>query len=101
VQIFSQVEDEIRDFVSREAVVPQRVMRDCIELTRGNIGLLSADAVQEIDRSVTELETLRRTLQNETTRVRRDIMRFAALNQASRASMRTISEKLHLSEGSN
>jgi hypothetical protein len=96
VEIFSKVEGEIRDLVRREAAAPQ-LLPNCTELTGENIGSLlqcvSADAVQ-IDTSMIELATLRQTLQNEATGVRREIIHFAALNQAARASMRTISESL-------
>jgi hypothetical protein len=97
VEIFSKVEGEIRDLVLREAAAPQLVSV-CTELTGEKIGSLlqrvSADAVQQIDMSMTELVTLRQTLQNEATGVRREIIHFAALNQAARESVRTISESL-------
>jgi hypothetical protein len=97
VEIFSKVEGEIRQLVRREAAAPQ-LLPNCTELTDENIRSLlqrvSADAVQQIDTSMIELATLRQTLENEATGVRREIIHFATLNQAARESMRTISESL-------
>jgi hypothetical protein len=97
VKIFSKVEGEIRDLVRRDTAAPQ-LLPDCTELTGENTGSLlqrvSADAVQQIDMSMADLAALRQTLQNEATGVRREIIHFAALNQAARESMRTIAESL-------
>jgi hypothetical protein len=43
---------------------------------------------------VAELQVLRQRLQHEATRVEREVVQYASLNEAARASMRTISEKL-------
>jgi hypothetical protein len=50
--------------------------------------------VQEIDHFIAELQALRQRLQREATRVERKVVQYASLNEAARASMRTISEKL-------
>ncbi|HEY7317727.1 MAG TPA: hypothetical protein VIE89_09155 [Candidatus Binatia bacterium] len=84
--------------LSVEKLPHLNLLSDCTELMGENLGSLlqrvSADAVQQIDMSMTELATLRQTLQNEATGVRREIIHFAALNQAARESMKTISENL-------
>ena len=55
---------------------------------------LSGTTVQEIDHFIAELQALRQRLQHEATRVERKVVQYASLNEAARASMRTISENL-------
>lgn len=98
VEIFSKVEGEIRDIVRRDAAVPRRRLEDWTDLTPGHIGALlqrvSANSVQEIDTFIAELQALRHKLQDEATRVQGEITRYARLNEAAKASIRTISESL-------
>jgi hypothetical protein len=98
VQILSKVEGEIRDLVRRDAASPWRPLADCTDLTDSNIGSLlqgvSGNSLREIDGCMTELHTLRHTLQTEAARMQREMIRYAALNQAATESLRTISERL-------
>jgi hypothetical protein len=99
VEIFSRVEGEIRDFVRRDlAAASRHRLEDCSDLTPGNVDSqlqrLSGTTVQEIDHFIAELQALRRRLQHEATRVEREVVHYASLNEAARASMRTISENL-------
>jgi hypothetical protein len=98
VEIFSRVEGEIRDFVRRDLAASRRRLEDCSDLTPGNVDSLlqrlSGTTVQEIDHFIAELQALRQRLQHEATRVEREVVQYASLNEAARASMRTISENL-------
>jgi hypothetical protein len=98
VEIFSRVEGEIRDFVRRDLAASRRRLEDCSDLTPGNVDSLlqrlSGTTVQEIDHFIAELQALRQRLQHEATRVERKVVQYASLNEAARASMRTISENL-------
>ena len=98
VEIFSQVEGEIRDIVRRDAATSRRPLEDWTDLTPGDIGALlqrvSGNSVQEIDAFIAELQALRHKLQEEATRVQGEISRYASLNEGVRASLATISESL-------
>jgi hypothetical protein len=50
--------------------------------------------MQEIDQFIAELQALRQRLQHEATLVEREVVHYANLTEAARASMRTISESL-------
>jgi hypothetical protein len=97
-EIFSQVEDEIRDFVRRDVNGTWRPSEDGAELTAGNVGWLlqraSAQALQEIDDSIAALKALRHRLEHETARMHHEIVQYASLNEAAQASVRTICENL-------
>jgi hypothetical protein len=59
--------------------------------------MLSPSGVQVSTRKghfIAELQALRQRLQHEATRVEREVVQYASLNEAARASMRTISENL-------
>jgi hypothetical protein len=98
VEIFSRVEGEIRDFVRRDLAASRRRLEDCSHLTPGNVDSLlqrfSGTTVQEIDHFIAELQALRQRLQHEAARVECEVVQYASLNEAARASMRTISENL-------
>jgi hypothetical protein len=98
VEIFSRVEGEIRDFVRRDLAASRHRLEDCSDLTPGNVDSLlqrlSGTTVQEIDHFIAELQALRQRLQHEATRVERKVVQYASLNEAARASIRTISENL-------
>jgi len=63
-----------------------------------NIGTLmervSLNSVQEIDRLIDELETLKARLQNEANRIQSDIVGYATLSQSAMQSTRVIAESL-------
>jgi len=98
VEIFSQVEDEIRDFVRRDVNGTWRPSEDGTDLTAGNVGWLlqraSGQALQEIDDSIAALKALRHRLEHETARMHREIVQYASLNEAAQVSIRTICENL-------
>jgi hypothetical protein len=50
--------------------------------------------VQEIDRLISELQTLREMLHNEGARVQREIVEYATLSQAAMQSTKIIAESL-------
>jgi hypothetical protein len=50
--------------------------------------------MQEIDQFIAELQALRQRLQHEATLVEREVVHYANLTEAARASMRIISESL-------
>jgi hypothetical protein len=76
----TEVEGEIREFVRRDVVgLRQRV---------------AGTSVQEIDKLITELQTLRDTLQSEAARVQREIVEYATLSQAALQSTKIIAESL-------
>src|SRR5205823_4967564 len=71
-----EVEGEIREFVRRDVVGIRRQPESDSELVANNInqllGRVAGTSVQEIDRLITELQTLRDTLQSEAARVQRE-----------------------------
>jgi hypothetical protein len=94
VEIFSRVENEIRDFVGRDFAASRHRLEECSDLTTANVASLSDSVVQEIDQLNAELQALRHRLRHEATRVEREVVQYANLTEAARASMRTISESL-------
>ena len=94
VEIFSRVEDEMRDFVGQDIAAPRHRLEECSDLTTANVASVSDNVVQEIDQLNAELQELRHRLQHEATRVEREVVQYASLTEAARASMRTISESL-------
>src|SRR5262249_3578729 len=95
----TEVEGEIREFVRREVVTnPGRQPENESELVANNVNSLlqrvTGTSVQEIDKLVTELQTLRDTLQSEAARVQREIVEYASLSQAALQSTKIIAESL-------
>ena len=92
------VEGEIREFVRRDPSALRRAPEADSELVAGNInGLLqrvAGTSVQDIDRLIAELQTLRDVLQSEGARVQREITQYAHLSQSAMQSTRVISESL-------
>jgi hypothetical protein len=92
------MEGEIREFVRRDGANLRRGPDNDSELVASNISALlqrvSGSSVQEIDRLIAELETLRNLLQGESTRVQREISEFAHLSQSAMESTRIIAESL-------
>jgi hypothetical protein len=97
-EIFSQVEGEIRDFVRRDVAGSWRPTDEWTELTPGNVGWLlqraSGDAVQQIDDAIAALRALCDKLQEQTTRVQRELAQYANMNEAAQSSIRTISDSI-------
>jgi hypothetical protein len=94
----AEVEGEIREFVRRDAATLRRPPDGDGQMVAGNISSLlqrvSGSSVQEIDRLIADLQTLRDRLELEGERVRRDIVEYATLSQAAMQSTRIIAESL-------
>ena len=77
---------------------PVRQPENESELVANNVNSLlqrvSGTSVQEIDKLITELQTLRDTLQSEAARVQREIVEYATLSQAALQSTKIIAESL-------
>ena len=98
VEVFSKLEGEIREVVSRGATAPRTQQGNDNGLAASNIGSMlqhvSGTSVQEIEKLIAELQILRDMLQKEAARLQREIVGYAALTQNARRSMGTISEIL-------
>ena len=104
VEVFSKLEGEIRELVSRDSTPPGLRQGNVLqqgnvnELAAGHIGSMLQDvsgtSVQEIEKLIAELQILRETLQKEAARVQHEIVGYAVLIQNARRSMRTISDSL-------
>jgi len=93
----SAVEGEIREFVRRDVTLRRTPEADS-EVVANNIGTLlqrvAGSSVQEIDRLMGELHTLRELLQSEGARVQREITEYAHLSQSAMQSTKIITESL-------
>jgi hypothetical protein len=104
VDVFSKLEGEIRELVSRDST-PSGLRQGNV-LQQENVDVLPADhtgsmlqevsgtSMQEIEKLIAELRILRDRLQNEAARVQREIVGYAGLIQDARRSARTISGSL-------
>jgi hypothetical protein len=94
----SAVEGEIREFVRRDVATQRRTPEGESEVVANNIGTLlqrvAGSSVQEIDRLILELQTLRELLQSEGVRVQREITEYAHLSQSAMQSTKIIAESL-------
>src|SRR5258707_3754719 len=94
----TQVEGEIREFVRRDVATLRRQPESDSEMVASNISSLlqrvSGTSVQEIDKLISELQTLREMLANEGARVQREIVEYATLSQAAMQSTKIIAESL-------
>ena len=103
----SAVEGEIREFVRRDVATLRRSPEAESGVVANNIGTLlqrvAGSSVQEIDRLIGELHTLRELLQAEGARVQREITEYAHLSQSAMQSTKIITESLSKwkSEGGN
>jgi hypothetical protein len=92
------MEGEIREFVRRDVATLRRPPESDSEMVASNIGSLlqrvAGTSVQEIDRLISELQTLREMLHNEGARVQREIVEYATLSQAAMQSTKIIAESL-------
>jgi len=99
----SGVEGEIREFVRRDATALRRAPESDSELVAHNITTLlqrvAGTSVQEIDRLITELQSLRELLQQEGARVQREITEYAHLSQSAMQSTKIIAESLSAWKG--
>ncbi len=95
----SAVEGEIREFVRRDVSFLRRPRTDSVgDPETGNVNSLirrvSGSAMEEIDRVILELQSVRDMLRNEGDRVTREISGFASLNHAAITSMKIIADSL-------
>jgi hypothetical protein len=94
----TEVEGEIREFVRRDGSSLRRAPETDSEIVANNINTLlqrvAGTSVQEIDRLIAELQTLREMLQNEGMRVQRELTEYAHLSQSAMQSTKIIAESL-------
>jgi hypothetical protein len=94
----TEVEGEIREFVRRDGPSLRRAPESDSEVVANNISTLlqrvAGTSVQEIDRLIAELQTLREMLQTEGARVQREITEYAHLSQSAMQSTKIIAESL-------
>ena len=97
-QAASEVEGEIREFVRRDVAGLRRQPENDSEMVASNISSLlqrvAGTSVQEIDKLIGELQTLREMLHAEGARVQREIVEYATLSQAAMQSTKIIAESL-------
>jgi hypothetical protein len=98
-QAESEVEGEIREFVRRDVASNLRRQPESdSEMVASNISSLlqrvAGTSVQEIDKLIGELQTLREMLHAEGARVQREIVEYATLSQAAMQSTKIIAESL-------
>jgi hypothetical protein len=90
---------EIREFVRSDVVSnPGHQPENESQLVAGNVNSLlqrtTATSVQEIDKLITELQTLSNMLHNESSRVQREIVQYSTFTQATLRSTKIIAESL-------
>lgn len=92
------VEGEIREFVRRDITSLRRNPETDSDLVANNISSLlqrvAGTSVQEIDRLIAELQSLREMLSTEGARVQREIVQYATLSQSAMQSTKIIAESL-------
>src|SRR3979411_2682415 len=94
----TEVEGAIRHFWRPAAASLRRQPESDSDLVANNISSLlqrvAGTSVQEIDRLIAELQTLREMLATEGARVQREIVEYATLSQAAMQSTKIIAESL-------
>jgi hypothetical protein len=92
------VEGEIREFVRRDGASLRRGPEQDSELVANNISKLlqrvAGTSVQEIDRLISELQTLRELLNSQGARVQREIAEYAQLSQSAMQSTKIFGDSL-------
>jgi hypothetical protein len=93
-----QVEGEIRELVRRDAANLRRPPPEASESGVSNLNSViqrvSGTSVLEIEKLITELQTLRDYLQAEAQRVQRELNEYAQMSQAASKSTKIIAESL-------
>jgi len=101
----SEVGAEIREFARRNVATPHQAAQANRELVTNDISALlqhvASSSVAEIDRLMSELQTLRDLLHSEGARVQRQIAVYSNLNQSVVQSTKIISESLAKSKNKN
>ena len=94
----SEVEGEIREFVRRDVATLRRHPESDSEIVASNINSqlqrVAGTSIQEIDKLIAELQTLRDRLSTEAARVQREIVEYATLSQAAMQSTKIIAESI-------
>ena len=94
----TEVEGEIREFVRRDVATLRRHAENDSEIVASNINSLlqrvAGTSIQEIDKLIAELQTLRDRLTTEAARVQREIVEYATLSQAAMQSTKIIAESI-------
>jgi hypothetical protein len=94
-EAFPKLESEIGELVRRDATAPRLKQGTDNELDVGSlVQKASATSVREVEKLIAELQLLRGKLQNETARVQREMVEYAALLRDARKSIDTISDSL-------
>ena len=96
----NNVEDEIRQVVRRDMPFLQRQRSEgnaespAIESLNALVGRLAIDSMEDIDRVIRDLESIRDMLQKEGQRVIREIAGYTSLSDAARAAMHVIADSI-------
>jgi hypothetical protein len=95
----TELEGEIREFVNRDVVTNlERQPENESQVMASNINSVlqrvTATSVQEIDKLITELQTLRDMLDSEAARVQREIIQYSTLTHVALQSTKAIAESL-------
>jgi hypothetical protein len=95
----TEVEEEIREFVRRDVVTNrERQPENESEMVASSINSVlqraTTTSVQEIDKLITELQTLSDTLHSERARIQRELVQYSTLTRAALESTKTIAESL-------
>ena len=96
----TEVEGEIREFVRRDVATLRRtpMIDSGSDLMANNVNSLvqrvATTSVQEIDKLIAELQTLREYLRSESERVQREIGGYAHLSQSALASTKVIADAM-------
>jgi len=95
-----RVAQEIREFVQRDLATLRRQPESGIEIVTSDIGALlkrvAGTSVQEIEKLISELQTLRERLHTKGERVQREIVEYTTMSQAAMQSMTIIAGSLAL-----
>ena len=95
----TEVEAEIREFVRRDVVTNrERHLENESEMVANSINSVlqgaTTTSVQEIDKLITELQTLSDRLHSERARVQREIVEYSTLTRTALESTKIIAESL-------
>ena len=95
----TEVEAEIREFVRHDVVTnrerqPENESETVASSINSVLQRATTTSVQEIDKLITELQTLSDTLHSERARVQREIIQYSTLTRAALESTKIIGENL-------